>query len=468
MAMGLAATLEQAGGAVALSVHPAAAEEILHWSCGPVRTPETIHYRTLQEMEGGLFCPRIFGPPAQARRRRFGHITLPAPVVSPLWRFANPSPLENLLEMPCSTLEDILQGDAWVRPGDRSPQVIASARDHEPEPGFFTGGEAIEAMLKAVSSQRLPAGLKDCPTALVQRFVPVMPANLRPLVLLDNGNFATADVNDLYRSLVNRANRLVKLEQLNAPPVILRNERRQLQRSFDRLQANRLLPDRDAVFGESKPDRSLVDCLSLLAGRLIDGEKKRVEWCGRARSVASAAVQEKTVLVPSKMFAELRLDAEQPVLVTNLDQPSGDFVSLLPRAYQHAVLALPYGASSRLGLERAAAPVCIVHRPLGAEACAEARRLLAADPGPVCDVSEPSGWVDAVDIRGLIDELAQAALLGTRVVLKSPRGQLVGGPGKIEFAEDRDLVAPPRRVAEVVAPGEKPGPAEGSQANTPC
>ncbi len=179
-----------------------------------------------------------------------------------------------------------------------------------------------------------------------------------------------------------------------------------------------------------------------------------MEWCGMARAVPSAVGNEQCLLVPQPMFASLHLDPNQPVLVTNPADSEGVFASLLPRPHAEAVLGLPGWACSRLGLDQAEVPTCIVHRPLGAQACAEARRLLQGDPGPGKEVSQADGWADAADRGGMMRGLMNAALLGNRVVLRSPRGQLVGGPGKVTLAEDADLPRREEKVVEVATPAE--------------
>jgi hypothetical protein len=452
MALGLTVTFEKSPGGIALSVRPASDDDILGWSGGEIRKPETIDYRTLDEIEGGLFCPRTFGPVHERRRRRFGHILLPAPVVSPLWRLVKPSVLEEILELPHADAEKILRGEVWVRRSGQAWEMGPADINRQPEPDQFAGAAAIEGMLKAVPAHRLPDGLKDNPAALVQRVVPVLPADLRPLVLLDTGNFATADVNDLYRRLLNRSNRMAKLMDLGAPPTIIHNERRQLQEAFDALHANRFLPARNAVLGAN--DRPLVDLLTLLTRGLQEADRKRVEWCGMARAVATGAAADKHLLVPRSMFSTLHLEPDQPVLVTNPDDPEGTFVSLLPMYHDEAVLVLPRWAVSRLALDQADAPTCIVHRPLGAGACAEAMRLLEGDPGASREVPTADGWIDATYEDVMVRGLAEAALDGSKVPLHSPRGRLVAGVGMPVFAADTELVRVEPKVVEVATPDE--------------
>jgi len=214
MAMGLKVTLERTMRGVALSVCPASTEDILAWSGGQVHKPETINYRTLADEPGGLVCPQVFGSDRFARRRRFGHLVLPCQVVSYLWRVGKPSVLETMLERPAKVIEKIIDHQTWIR-REANEWAIAPATD-APEADWLTGADAIEALVKAVPAHRLPAALQGKPELLLTTHVPVLPPEFRPLVLLDRGNFATADVNDLLRRIINRANRLAKLEELKA------------------------------------------------------------------------------------------------------------------------------------------------------------------------------------------------------------------------------------------------------------
>jgi hypothetical protein len=263
-----------------------------------------------------------------------------------------------------------------------------------------------------------------------------MPADIRPLVVLDNGNFATADVNDLYRRLINLANRLAKLEELRAPWVIIWNERRELQRAADALCANCLEPKQRAVFGDS--NRPLVDCLELLVRRLLDDKSKRVEWCARARALALAGLSERRLKVPHATYAELQLDANQPVLVTSEDG-EGAFVALLPEPHEHAVFAMAPAVYERLGLNGIEHPSCDLHRPLGVEACAEARRLLEGDPGASVAVDAGTSWIDVTEREALISRMIEAAMNETRVLLGSPHGMLIGGTGSVDLVPDSEL-----------------------------
>src|SRR5437870_4593700 len=193
------------------------------WSWGEVTKPETINYRSFKPERDGLFCERIFGPVkdwechcgkykriryrgvicdrcgvevtlSKVRRERMGHIELAVPVAH-IWFFKTlPSPMGNLLDMTLRDLERVIYYTNYVviEPGEQEVQ------DKE-----------------LLDEDRLP--------------------DLRPLVPLDGGRFATSDLNDLYRRVINRNNRLQKLILHRAPEVILRNEKRMLQEAVDAL-----------------------------------------------------------------------------------------------------------------------------------------------------------------------------------------------------------------------------------------
>lgn len=451
------ARLEREGDAVAITIRHATDEDILSWSSGQVRKPETITFRDFEEVNSGLYCPEIFGTPTKPRRRRFGHVALPFPVVSPLLRTGNPSVLETVLGLPGNTIEGLLGHHLWARRSHGEWETFPAPE----RPGVaneLTGALAIEAMLKTASREKLPADGEEPWKAFVHRVVPVAPPETRPLVLLDNGNWATADINDLYRRLLNCANRLAKLEELHAPSAVILNERREVQERYDAFLANCLLDDSQAVEREEGNGARLVDCLALLAGHILGHKNaggrlnKRVEWCGCARAVASDAVPENQVRVPPKILDTLRLDSQTPVLLTSLESNDGAFVALLPQPHDDAVLRLPSRAFAQLRVQESI-PLCVLHRPLGSAACEEARRLLedpslAARPLPVT-----TSWIDANDEHDLIRQLNHASLSGSRVVLQSSRGLLICGTGSLLFADDSDLGSQEENAQEMDLPG---------------
>src|SRR6516164_7235143 len=209
----------------AVKIGLASPYDIRSWSFGEVKKPETINYRTYRPEKDGLFCERIFGPEkdwecacgkyrgmkykgmicdrcgvkvthSRVRRKRMGHIELAAPVVH-IWFFkAMPSRLD-LVALSKQLRQELTETTSKQRVKDLTKRlkVVESLRDSDNRPEW-----------------------------MVLECIPVIPPHLRPLVLLDSGNFATSDLNDLYRRIINRNNRLKKLVDLNAPEVIIRNE----------------------------------------------------------------------------------------------------------------------------------------------------------------------------------------------------------------------------------------------------
>src|SRR5947209_1795195 len=230
----------------------------------------------------GMICDRcgVKVTHSRVRRKRMGHIELAAPVVH-IWFFkAMPSRLGTLLDMKTTSLEKIIyfQDYVVIDPGStplKERQLLTEEeyrRGREQYGEEFEadmGAEAVKKLLERLNLVDLSRELRDELTKvsakekpsrqkqrdLVKRLkvvealrdsanecewlvlegIPVIPPDLRPLVLLDSGNFATSDLNDLYRRIINRNNRLKKLVDLNAPEVIIRNEKRMLQQSVDAL-----------------------------------------------------------------------------------------------------------------------------------------------------------------------------------------------------------------------------------------
>ena len=286
----------------------------------------------------------------------------------------------------------------------------------------------------------MPPGVR--PEALTQDAILLVPPDLRPLVLLDSGNFATHDVNDLYRRVINRRNRLVKLVELKAPETIVLNEQRMLQETVDSVHANMLLPSRHAVRGSQR--RRLVCCLNMIAKMPSSAAEKWVDWVGRARAIVDPALPPGAVTLPEAIVRELWLKEDEPVLLTGVGG-DGSFVAALPRPGAAPVIRLSASAFAALGLAAAEAAECVVHRPITSEARAKARRLLAGDPGGSRPARDRTSWLDAGSERGVIRGLLASAWAGTPARLESPAGLLVGGPGCVDFVEPE---APPRREPE--------------------
>jgi len=307
----------------------------------------------------GIICDRcgVKVTHSRVRRKRMGHINLAAPIVH-IWFFkAIPSHLGNLLGMKTSDLEKVIyfQDYAVIDPGDtplKERQVLTEDeyRQAVDEYGYSTfsammGAEAVKEMLErmdlAETAEELRAGLKatksrqkikdlskrlriieqirgseNDPAWMIMDVVPVIPPDLRPLVLLDSGNFATSDLNDLYRRIINRNNRLKKLMDLNAPEVIIRNEKRMLQQSVDALFDNGRC--RRPVLGSSnRPLKSLTDMIKGKQGRFRENLLgKRVDYSARSVIVVGPELKLHQCGLPKKIALELF----QPFIIRKLKE----------------------------------------------------------------------------------------------------------------------------------------------------
>ena len=273
----------------------------------------------------GMICDRcgVKITHSRVRRKRMGHIELAAPVVH-IWFFkAMPSRLGALLAMKTTSLEKIIYFQDYVvtRTGDTplKPQQLLTedeyreARKQYGEGTFDAdmGAEAVRKLLMELDLVKLSQELRDDlaetsskqkkkdlinrlkivesirdsdnrPEWMVLDVIPVIPPDLRPLVLLDSGNFATSDLNDLYRRIINRNNRLKKLVDLNAPEVIIRNEKRMLQQSVDALFDNNRCK-RPVLGSSNRPLKSLTDMIKGKQGRFRENLLgKRVDYSARS------------------------------------------------------------------------------------------------------------------------------------------------------------------------------------------
>ena len=352
----------------------ASPEQILTWSHGEVRKPETINYRTLKPEKDGLFCERIFGPTkdwechcgkykrvrykgmvcdkcgveitrAKVRRERMGHITLAAPV-SHIWYFKGiPSRMGLLLDMSPRSLERVLYFAAYVvlDPGNTNltyKQVIndRELREAEEKYGQDTfrvgmGAESVKELLQAVdleaTSEQLKKEVNDFsgqkrlraikrlevveafrksnnkPEWIILDVIPVIPPELRPMVQLDGGRFATSDLNDLYRRVINRNNRLKRLLELKAPDIIVRNEKRMLQEAVDALIDNGRR-GRPVTGPGNRALKSLSDLLRGKQGRFRQNLLgKRVDYSGRSVIVVGPELKMYQCGLPKEIALEL-------------------------------------------------------------------------------------------------------------------------------------------------------------------
>ena len=295
----------------------------------------------------GIICDRcgVEVTRSKVRRERLGHIELAAPV-SHIWYFKGiPSRMGLLLDMPPRSLEKILYFVAYVvtDPGKiddlAKKQLLSEAeyRDYrEKYGGRFKAGmgaEAVKLLLDEIDledlSTQLRAELKDAtgqrkvrairrlevveafrksgndPSWMILDVVPVIPPELRPMVQLDGGRFATSDLNDLYRRVINRNNRLKRLLDLGAPDIIVRNEKRMLQEAVDALIDNGRR-GRPVTGPGNRPLKSLSDMLKGKQGRFRQNLLgKRVDYSGRSVIVVGPELKLHQCGLPKEMALEL-------------------------------------------------------------------------------------------------------------------------------------------------------------------
>jgi len=307
----------------------------------------------------GIICDRcgVKVTHSRVRRKRMGHINLAAPIVH-IWFFkAIPSHLGNLLGMKTSDLEKVIYFQDYVvtEKGDtplKHMQVITEDEYRQAVNEYgnqafraMMGAEAVKQLLATMNLNELAVELREGlgatkskqkikdlskrlkiveqirasendPSWMVMDVVPVIPPDLRPLVLLESGNFATSDLNDLYRRIINRNNRLKKLMDLNAPEVIIRNEKRMLQQSVDALFDNGRC--RRPVLGSSnRPLKSLTDMIKGKQGRFRENLLgKRVDYSARSVIVVGPNLKLHQCGLPKKIALELY----QPFIIRKLKE----------------------------------------------------------------------------------------------------------------------------------------------------
>ncbi|MHC5157554.1 MAG: DNA-directed RNA polymerase subunit beta' [Planctomycetota bacterium] len=304
----------------------------------------------------GIICDRcgVKVTHSRVRRKRMGHINLAAPVVH-IWFFKSlPSRLSTLLGMKTSDIEKIVYFQDYVvtDPG-QSPLKLKQLltedeyRDAQNKYGncfkASMGAEAAKELLQRLDLEELSAELrlainetnskqkiKDLTKRLkivnaikssdnsadwmVLDVCPIIPPDLRPLVMLESGNFATSDLNDLYRRIINRNNRLKKLIDLNAPEVIIRNEKRMLQQAVDSLLDNSRCR-RPVLGSNNRPLKSLTDMIKGKQGRFRENLLgKRVDYSARSVIVVGPSLKLNQCGLPKKIALELF----QPFIIRKL------------------------------------------------------------------------------------------------------------------------------------------------------
>src|SRR5512146_1768571 len=306
----------------------------------------------------GIICDRcgVKVTHSRVRRKRMGHINLAAPVLH-IWFFKSiPNRLGTILGMKSSDLEKIIYFQDYVvtdpgTTGLKAGQLLSEEeyRDAGTKYGnsfkAAMGAEAIKALLenqdldvlgahlrKAIAKTNSKQKIRDLTKRLktineiktsnnkaewmVLEAVPVIPPDLRPLVLLERDNFATSDLNDLYRRIINRNNRLKKLIDLNAPEVIIRNEKRMLQQAVDSLLDNGRCR-RPVLGSNNRPLKSLTDMIKGKQGRFRENLLgKRVDYSARSVIVVGPELRLWQCGLPKKIALELF----QPFIIRKLKE----------------------------------------------------------------------------------------------------------------------------------------------------
>jgi DNA-directed RNA polymerase subunit beta' len=314
---------------------------------GPVTDWECLCGKYKRMKHRGVICDKcgVEVTQAKVRRERLGHIELASPC-SHVWFFKGlPSRIGHLLDIPLRELEKVLYFESYIviDPGDapvKERELLTDERFRELTrdfPGQFVarmGAEAIKELLAGVNVEELSVELRqkmreetsqqkklkfskrlkvvtsflksgNRPDWMILDVIPVIPPELRPLVPLDGGRFATSDLNDLYRRVINRNNRLKKLMELRAPEVIVRNEKRMLQEAVDALFDN---GRRGRVLRgvNNRPLKSLSDTLKGKQGRFRQNLLgKRVDYSGRSVIVVGPELKLHQCGLPKKMALEL-------------------------------------------------------------------------------------------------------------------------------------------------------------------
>jgi len=325
---------------------------------GPIKDFECNCGKYKRMKHRGIVCEKCGVEVIQSkvRRERMGHITLAAPVAHIWFLKALPSKVGNLLDMTLKDLERVLYFEAHIvidpkdtplAKGDvlTDEQLQQAREDYGDRFETGIGAEAIQVMLKNLDLDSLSEELrkemtetkseakrkklikrlkiidafresKNRPEWTILNVVPVLPPDLRPLVPLDGGRFATSDLNDLYRRVINRNNRLKRLLELNAPDIIVRNEKRMLQEAVDVLFDNGRRGK--VVTGANKrPFKSLSDMLKGKQGRFRQNLLgKRVDYSGRSVIVVGPDLRLHQCGLPKKMALELF----KPFIYNRLDE----------------------------------------------------------------------------------------------------------------------------------------------------
>jgi len=314
---------------------------------GPVKDYECNCGKYKRMKHRGVVCEKCGVEVIQSkvRRERLGHIELAAPVAHIWFLKSLPSKIGNILDMTLKELEKVLYFDSYVITASDEPSLAVGSllteegyrQAKEDFPGKFTvgiGAAAIQDMMQKLDLESLSKVLRqemketgseakrkklakrlnvveafhesgNKPDWMILDVIPVLPPDLRPLVPLEGGRFATSDLNDLYRRVINRNNRLKRLLELDAPEIIIRNEKRMLQEAVDVLFDNGRRGK--VITGPNKrPLKSLSDMLKGKQGRFRQNLLgKRVDYSGRTVIVVGPHLRLHQCGLPKKMALEL-------------------------------------------------------------------------------------------------------------------------------------------------------------------
>ncbi|QDA56700.1 DNA-directed RNA polymerase subunit beta' [Thermomonas aquatica] len=314
---------------------------------GPIKDYECLCGKYKRMKHRGVVCEKCGTEVtlAKVRRERMGHIDLASPVAHIWFLKSLPSRIGLMLDMTLRDIERILYFEAFVvtepglTPMERGQllteeQFMQARQEHGDDFDAAMGAEAVYDLLRTIDLQSEMLQLKEeiastgsetklkrltkriklveaflesgnRPEWMVMTVLPVLPPDLRPLVPLDGGRFATSDLNDLYRRVINRNNRLRRLLELNAPDIIVRNEKRMLQESVDALMDNGRRGR--AITGTNKrPLKSLADMIKGKQGRFRQNLLgKRVDYSGRSVIVVGPTLRLHECGLPKKMALEL-------------------------------------------------------------------------------------------------------------------------------------------------------------------
>ena len=314
---------------------------------GPVKDYECLCGKYKRLKHRGVVCEKcgVEVTLAKVRRERMGHIELACPVAHIWYLKSLPSRIGVMLDMPLRDIERVLYFEAYVvtDPGATDLQIgqllteeayLDALEEYGDDFEALMGAEAVKKLLHRIDldqqiaqlHEELPKTTSETkikkitkrlkvltafqvsgnrPDWMVLEVLPVLPADLRPLVPLDGGRFATSDLNDLYRRVINRNNRLKRLLELNAPDIIVRNEKRMLQEAVDALLDNGRRGR--AILGSNKrPLKSLADMIKGKSGRFRQNLLgKRVDYSGRSVIVVGPNLKLHQCGLPKKMALEL-------------------------------------------------------------------------------------------------------------------------------------------------------------------